>query len=137
VTDLVAVDSSALVAVIGNEAEQAVFSSILARSRTVVGWPTILEMRIWCQMRLEGGRSAYLERLLDQPSCVMAPFDGDLEAWSASAFARFGKGRHPAKLNFGDCMSYAVARHFDVPLLFKGADFGKTDLKIHPDSVLL
>lgn len=45
------------------------------------------------------------------------------------AFLLFGKGRHPAKLNFGDCMTYAVANSLDAPLLFKGLDFSRTDLK--------
>ncbi|MES0150325.1 type II toxin-antitoxin system VapC family toxin [Mesorhizobium sp. M0012] len=44
------------------------------------------------------------------------------------AFDRFGKGRHPARLNFGDCFAYACARHFDLPLMFKGADFPQTDI---------
>ena len=48
-----------------------------------------------------------------------------------------GKGRHPAKLNYGDCMAYAVAMHHDVPVLFKGADFGHTDVKVHPMSAML
>jgi ribonuclease VapC len=45
------------------------------------------------------------------------------------AFERYGKGRHPAKLNFGDCFAYACARHLGQPLMFKGADFSKTDIE--------
>lgn len=45
------------------------------------------------------------------------------------AFERFGKGRHPAALNFGDCFAYACARHFRLPLLFKGGDFARTDIE--------
>ena len=44
------------------------------------------------------------------------------------AYARYGKGRHPAALNFGDCFAYACAKHFDVPLLYKGNDFAQTDI---------
>ena len=47
---------------------------------------------------------------------------------AVSAFERFGKGRHPAALNFGDCFSYACARHLDAPLLYKGGDFSLTDI---------
>jgi len=45
------------------------------------------------------------------------------------AFDRYGKGRHPARLNFGDCFAYACARHFGQPLMFKGADFPQTDIE--------
>ncbi|MEF2550646.1 type II toxin-antitoxin system VapC family toxin [Aurantimonas sp. A2-1-M11] len=45
------------------------------------------------------------------------------------AYARYGKGRHPAALNFGDCFAYACARHFNLPLLFKGDDFARTDIR--------
>ncbi len=48
---------------------------------------------------------------------------------SLDAFERFGKGRHPARLNFGDCFAYACARHFGLPLMFKGADFPQTDIE--------
>ncbi|MDP3897453.1 MAG: type II toxin-antitoxin system VapC family toxin [Mesorhizobium sp.] len=46
-----------------------------------------------------------------------------------AAYDRYGKGRHPARLNFGDCFSYSCAKHFDLPLLFKGDDFTKTDIR--------
>lgn len=55
---------------------------------------------------------------------------------AATAFARFGKGRHPAALNFGDCLTYAVAKAANVPLLFQGNDFSRTDLvSAIPDTV--
>ena len=49
---------------------------------------------------------------------------------ATAAFLLFGKGRHPARLNYGDCMTYALAKSLDAPLLFKGDDFGKTDVRI-------
>jgi len=67
---------------------------------------------------------------------VPVAFDGALERIAAEAFSMFGKGRHPAKLNFGDCMAYAVAKARDLPLLFKGGDFGLTDVRIHEVSVI-
>ena len=57
---------------------------------------------------------------------AVAPETGQL---ALSAFARFGKGRHPARLNFGDCFAYACARHLGVPLMFKGGDFSQTDIE--------
>lgn len=65
--------------------------------------------------------------LIEAPVEIIAipPEAGDL---AVSAFERFGKGRHPAALNFGDCFSYACARHLDAPLLYKGGDFSLTDI---------
>ncbi len=68
---------------------------------------------------------------------VLAAFDIEIVAHDAylarlarDAFLRFGKGRHPARLNFGDCASYALARAHDLPLLFKGNDFSQTDIAV-------
>ena len=58
-----------------------------------------------------------------------SPFEPETAALAIDAYARFGKGRHPAGLNFGDCFAYACARHFDVPLLYKGDDFALTDIR--------
>jgi ribonuclease VapC len=58
----------------------------------------------------------------------IVPFDEDLARGSRAAFIRFGKGRHPAGLNFGDCVSYALAHSRGLPLLYKGEDFAKTDV---------
>ena len=76
-------------------------------------------------------------KMLAEPTIACVAFDGAVEPYAVQAFDLFGKGRHPARLNFGDCMAYAVAKHLDLPLLFKGGDFGKTDIAIHPASVIL
>lgn len=74
------------------------------------------------------GESA-LRGFLSKRGLTIVPFDAAMFDAAIDAFARFGKGRgHPAKLNFGDCLSYAVARTHMVPLLFKGNDFIHTDL---------
>ena len=79
----------------------------------------------------------FLNEITSDPSVHLIAFDRPLEALAGDAYAKFGKGRHPAKLNYGDCVTYAVAKHHDVPLLFKGADFGHTDVKIHSTSVMI
>ena len=66
--------------------------------------------------------------LLSHRAGRVVDFGANHLAAAQSAFERFGKGRHPAKLNFGDCMSYAIARVADVPLLYKGGDFLLTDI---------
>ena len=58
----------------------------------------------------------------------VVPFDHQLAIVARDAFVRFGKGRHPARLNFGDCVSYALAQARGFPLLYKGEDFAKTDV---------
>ncbi len=132
-----AVDTSVLVAILKGEAEAGQFAEILSEGDWVIGWPNILEARIWSIRRLLPREPVLLNAMIADPAVKCVSFDKELEALAAQAYAKYGKGRHPAKLNYGDCMSYAVAVNHDVPLLFKGADFGLTDVKTHPDSVLL
>jgi len=69
-----------------------------------------------------------LGRLVHELAIDIVPLDENLARQSRAAFIRFGKGRHPAGLNFGDCVSYSLAQSRGLPLLYKGADFGKTDV---------
>ena len=69
-----------------------------------------------------------LDLFLDRAEVELVPVDVEQAREARRAFSRFGKGRHPAGLNFGDCFSYALARVLGAPLLFKGDDFAKTDL---------
>jgi ribonuclease VapC len=79
--------------------------------------------------RLRTDSRGFLERFLRRFEIQVLPFEGP--DWQEAVFAwqRFGKGRHPAALNFGDCLTYAVARLSGRPLLFVGDDFSKTDLR--------
>jgi ribonuclease VapC len=131
----VAVDSSVLIAVLNEEPEMDAFLGVLAVSSVVIGWPTIFEVRIWCHRRLAQVKPPWLEDWFASQRTRIVPFDGELEALASEAYGRFRKGRHPAGLNFGDCMAYAVARSHKVPLLFKGTDFARTDVAAHPASV--
>jgi ribonuclease VapC len=131
----VAVDASALVAILKGDSEAEPFLAVLDASLGVIGWPTVLEVRIWCLRRLGTLDEPWLAGWLAEPTTRVLAFDAELERLAGVAYDRFGKGRHPAALNFGDCMSYAVARLRDLPLLYKGADFARTDLNPHPVSV--
>jgi ribonuclease VapC len=133
---LIAVDSSVLVAILKSEPEKDNFEDVLIDSQCVIGWPTAFETRIWTIRNLKGSEEGWLEKFLAGSSVTIASFDQPLEALAAKAFRQFGKGRHSAKLNFGDCMAYAVAKHFDAPLLFKGNDFQHTDVTVHADSIV-
>ena len=69
-----------------------------------------------------------LDRILQDMAVEIMPHDAELARIARDAFLRFGKGRHPARLNCGDCASYAVAKKYNIPLLFKGGDFARTDI---------
>jgi ribonuclease VapC len=77
-----------------------------------------------------------IKQLAETPNVTTDVFDEKHYRAGESAFERFGRGRHPAALNMGDCFSYAAATIAKAPLLFKGHDFGRTDLKVHPASSL-
>lgn len=136
-TGRAAVDSSALIAILNREPEAIHFLTVLDRIEALVGWTTVFETRIWSLRRNVQQRSRWFDLWLNGPTVTFVDFDRELESLASAAFERFGKGLHPAGLNFGDCMSYAVAIQHDIPLLFKGGDFGRTDVRVHPGSVVM
>lgn len=124
------VDSSALLAVVLGEGDAEAFAARLVEPvRRVVSALTLFEAAVAAERR--GGLEARdrLDRLVTRVSPEIVPFDEALLGWSRDAFRRFGKGRHPAALNLGDCVAYATARHQVLPLLFKGEDFAQTDVE--------
>lgn len=124
------IDSSALVAIIFREAGfELLVDAIKDADSAAVGTPTLAETGIVLSARLGTNSHGLLERLLDELSIEQVPF-GELH-WkeAVDAFRRYGKGRHRAALNFGDCLTYAVASLADEPLLFVGEDFSATDLR--------
>lgn len=123
------IDSSALVAVIRGEPESQHFL-MLIRSAVprVVAAPTAVEASIVMLSKFgEAGLTA-LEELMAETRIEVAPVTAEHVAIAIDAFRRFGKGRHRAGLNFGDCFSYALARTTGESLLFKGDDFNHTDV---------
>jgi ribonuclease VapC len=69
-----------------------------------------------------------LDALIGRAKIEIVPFDAGQAAIARAAFLKYGKGRHTAALNFGDCAAYALAKSRNIPLLYKGADFAKTDI---------
>ncbi|MDN5746014.1 MAG: type II toxin-antitoxin system VapC family toxin [Nocardioidaceae bacterium] len=127
---MIAVDTSALVAVVLGEPELERFSTILAREPAVVSAAGLTEAAIVVHARQGEDAIQDLRLLVGRADIDVRPVDVEL-AWPAhTAWERFGKGRHPASLNFGDCYSYALAKALAVPLLFKGDDFTQTDIGI-------
>lgn len=127
---MIALDTSAIVAIAHEEPEQALFMEILASDRVVVGSPTLVEVSMVLPRYLGSFADTFMSKLLRDLSIKTAEFTAVMAQEATMAFRRYGKGQgHPAQLNFGDCMSYAVAKVYDVPLLFKGNDFSATDLR--------
>lgn len=129
---MIALDSSVIVAMALGEPEDEQFASLVRREAAVIGWPTLLETRMVLTGKRFPNAAAIVEQLAALPNVTTVAFDETHYREAERAFEKFGKGRHPAGLNMGDCFSYAVAAVAKAPLLFKGDDFGKTDLKIHP-----
>jgi ribonuclease VapC len=122
----VIVDTSALSAILLREPEEEQFLDLLlGADRVRIGAPTLVEAGL---IASERGLSKELDDLLDLIAAEVVVFDAHMAGIAVDAFIRFGKGRHPARLNYGDCFSYATAKAFNEPLLFKGTDFAKTDV---------
>lgn len=126
---MIAVDTSALVAIALKEPEAKAFTAIIRGAQAKVGGPTVTEAAI--VIGTKGGEAglAILHEILTFPSVTVEPFEARHAAAAHEAHLRYGRGRHPAKLNICDCFSYAIAACDDLPLLFKGDDFRLTDIR--------
>jgi ribonuclease VapC len=127
-------DASAMIAIIAGEAEATAFAARLGQAAQVFTAPIAIYEAVLGLARV--GRmpvpdaGAILDRFLDQAAVRIMPITAEIGRDAVSAFERFGKGRHAAALNMGDCFAYACARSIDVPLLFKGDDFPQTDIEV-------
>ncbi len=130
---MIAVDTSAIVGVVLNEPDAAALATAMTVQPCIVGAGVLFEAHMVLRRRQGEDALALMRSLVMREGVDVVPFDERLAAIASTAWDRYGKGGgHPAELNFGDCMSYAVAKFFDLPLLFKGGDFGLTDVKIAP-----
>ncbi len=127
---MIVVDSSALIAILLEEPESAAFAQILAAEDALgIATPTAVECGI-VALRKHGPTAAVrIRELMSDFGIERIAFDAGHLDLALEGYARFGKPHHPAKLNFGDCMAYALAKSLDAPLLFKGGDFAKTDIR--------
>jgi ribonuclease VapC len=127
------IDTSVLIAILHREPEvEAFLSAIEPASVRLLSAVSKLEAGMVALGRGAAGAET-LEALLDTLKLTIVPFDDHQANIARDAFARFGKGRHPARLNFGDCAAYALAIAEAEPLLFKGTDFGATDVEVAAD----
>lgn len=122
-------DSSALLAIVFREPGcDTLLDEIRAAPIVAVGTPTLAETGIVLEARLGAAAHGMLERILDELDIQEIPFGSLHWREAVDAFRRYGKGRHAAGLNFGDCLTYATARLSGEPLRFIGDDFSRTDL---------
>jgi ribonuclease VapC len=124
-------DTSALLAVLMNEPESNAFAvAIEADPVRLLSAANLVETSIVIEARVGEAGGRELDLLLHKAAVEIVPVDGDQAELAREAYRRFGKGRHPAGLNYGDCFAYALAQSTGEPLLCKGDDFTKTDLTI-------
>ncbi len=127
---MIVIDSSALVAILRKEPDALLFAEAIgAEDSVIVSAVNCFEASMVLAGRSHG-ETAWrpLDALLARAKVAVIPFDGEQAGIARAAFLRYGKGRHPAALNFGDCAAYALAKSKGIPLLYKGADFAKTDI---------
>lgn len=127
---MIAIDTSAVIAILQLEPEADTFLDCVGETDAVCMSAVSFQE---VSMVLAGRRNNSmawnpLDDLLRNFEIEIVPHDAHLATIAREAFLRFGKGRHPAKLNCGDCASYALAKHRRIPLLFKGGDFTQTDI---------
>ena|ERR1035437_6879436 len=122
-------DSSALVAMhLEEPGYERLFQRVQAADVVLIGAPTLFESAMVLTARVGPQVRSVLEVSIRRMGATIVPFSEDHFHAATDAFLRFGKGRHPAALNFGDCMSYAVAKVAGMPLLCVGNDFSQTDI---------
>jgi ribonuclease VapC len=127
---LIVVDTSALMAILLSEDDKHLFlEAIVNAQSSVISAPTQFELHMVATGRLKREGVSMAQQLLESLDIEIVDWTEEHSQIASTAFLNFGKGRHKAALNFGDCMAYAVAKSLDAPLLFKGEDFVHTDIR--------
>lgn len=125
------IDTSAIVAIVLNEPEaEALERKIVDDPLRFISAATLLELAMVIESRLGEAGAAELDLWLHKAGMQVVEVDAEQADVARRAWRRYGKGRHPAGLNYGDCFSYALAATRGEALLFKGNDFGQTDIEV-------
>jgi len=126
----VVIDSSVLIAILLDEPEAKYFEKSLADTYDIfISAVSIVESSMVIEYRKQEQGAKEYDELLKKIAPNIIEFNEQQAKLARIAWRKYGKGRHPAKLNFGDCCSYATAKYLNQPLLFKGNDFSKTDIQ--------
>ena len=127
------IDSSAIIVVLLNEANAAqIAEAIDSGSQRLLSAASLLEASIVIETRKGEAAGRELDLLIYRAAIEVVAVDQDQVEIARIAWRRYGKGRHPAGLNYSDCFSYALARSRGLPLLFQGEDFSRTDIDAVP-----
>jgi ribonuclease VapC len=123
------VDTSALLAVLFREPEAQLYARLIHDAdRCLISAGSYLELSIVLECQAEPEAERQCEMFFRRAGITIEPFTVEQAHIARQAFHDFGKGRHPAGLNFGDCFAYALSKFSGEPLLYKGEDFKKTDI---------
>ncbi len=124
------VDTSAVIAILFNESESGLFQERIAEAtQSRMSVVNFLEAAIVVEGRRGAVAGDSLDDYLEDAAIELEPVTTDQMEAARRAWRKFGKGNHPASLNFGDCLAYALAKTTREPLLFKGSDFALTDIE--------
>lgn len=125
------VDSSAIVAILRREPDSELYAGAIEKAPvTRISAVTFVEAAVVIDRRQNAVASRHFDELVRESNMVIEPVTEQQARIAREAYRDFGKGSgHPAKLNFGDCFAYALAKDLNEPLLFKGDDFKHTDVK--------
>jgi ribonuclease VapC len=125
---LIVVDTSAIIAIALDEPEaEPLLTAVSNADEAFIAAPTALELEIVLRSKT-GPQGPSAKQVLQQLAVEIVPFSTEHLAEAIAAFGKFGRGRHPAALNFGDCFSCGLAKALGAPLLFNGDDFARTDI---------
>jgi ribonuclease VapC len=125
------IDTSAIVAILFNEDDAQIYAEAISRADSCrVSAATFVEAAIVVESQTKNNGSRQLDAFIRRAGITIEPVTEEQAHIARQAFTDFGKGRHPAGLNYGDCFSYALSKATREPLLFKGKDFAKTDLSV-------
>jgi ribonuclease VapC len=126
---VIIVDTSALFAILTEEAEAALFTDVIDEAEAAAcSAVSYAELGIVATRRFGADMRSVVEALISRLVIEVTPVDAPAAVNAVAAYAAFGRGFHPARLNICDCFAYALAKTRGAPLLFKGDDFAKTDL---------
>jgi len=127
-------DASAIIAIIARESDAATLERRLAKAEQTYVSPVVIYEAVAGLARLGqtsiGSAEEMIDAFLENVDAEVIPITAQLGRDALAAFSRFGKGRHAAALNMGDCFAYACAQHLATPLLCKGDDFRRTDITL-------
>jgi ribonuclease VapC len=128
-------DTSAILAILQNEPERRKFNEAIEAAETrSLSTASFVECSLILESRYGSDGVRDLDLFIAKAQVSLVPVDEEQANLARLAFRKYGKGRHPAGLNFGDCFSYALAHAIDEPLLCKGNNFSQTDVECHPAS---